>query len=374
MKKQSIIVSFLFLICIYFFFISSFIVEDKSFSYNENRKLEQKPVLTLDTLLSGEFTEKYEKYVTDQVLFRDDFVKFSTNIKLLMGQKEVNGIYISDGFLVEKFKESDIDLDLLNKNKNDVKKFVEKYNAKFALIPTTGGVIDGLYPKYSNNINQTEFISELYSFVGESNCIDIFSGLKSHQNEEIYYRTDHHWTTLGAYYGYLGLSKDLGLNSVDLDKFNLSLVDAEFYGTIQSKVNYKVNPDKIYKYTPKFDVSYSMILNEDTKTKVESLYDETKLTTKEKYAVFLGGNNAINRIKIVNGVEDKGKLLIIKDSFSHCLTPFIVNHYSEVVLVDLRYYMGGMSSILQNEDFDDILVLYNLSNFVSDRNLIRLNK
>ena len=131
MKKQSIIVSFLFLICIYFFFISSFIVEDKSFSYNENRKLEQKPVLTLDTLLSGEFSEKYEKYVTDQVLFRDDFVKFSTNIKLLMGQKEVNGVYISDGFLVEKFKESDIDLDLLNKNKNDVKKFVEKYNAKF---------------------------------------------------------------------------------------------------------------------------------------------------------------------------------------------------------------------------------------------------
>ena len=374
MKKQSIIVSFLFLICIYFFFISSFIVEDKSFSYNENRKLEQKPVLTLDTLLSGEFTEKYEKYVTDQVLFRDDFVKFSTNIKLLMGQKEVNGVYISDGFLVEKFKESDIDLDLLNKNKNDVKKFVEKYNAKFALIPTAGGVIDGLYPKYSNNINQIEFISELYSFIGEDNCVDIFSDLKNHQNEEIYYRTDHHWTTLGAYYGYLGLSKDLGLNSVDLDKFNLSLVDAEFYGTIQSKVNYKVNPDKIYKYTPKFDVSYSMILNEDTKTKVESLYDETKLTTKEKYAVFLGGNNAINRIKIVNGIEDKGKLLIIKDSFSHCLTPFIVNHYSEVVLVDLRYYMGGMSSILQNEDFDDILVLYNLSNFVSDRNLIRLNK
>ena len=217
-------------------------------------------------------------------------------------------------------------------------------------------------------------INNLYDYVGIDSCINIFSILKKHSTEDIYYRTDHHWTTLGSYYGYLALCDGLGLNSIGLSDFEEILVDNEFEGTIQSKVNYNVGYDSIYKYVPKFDVKYQRILNEDNRVISDTLYDESKLETKEKYAVFLGGNNAVVRIKIENGVEDKGKLLIVKDSFSHCLTPFIVNHYSEVVLLDLRYYMGGVEQFMKNENFNDILVLYNLNNFVSDRNLIRLNK
>ena len=374
MKKVNIGFSMVFLFIIFFFFLYNIFTPDKSFSYSENRTLAQKPKISIENILDGSYMDKMETYVNDQIYLRDDFVKLSTNIKLLMGQKEINGVYLSDGFLVEKFKDSDIDLELLEKNKNDVKTFIDNNHAKFVLIPTAGGVIDGLYPKYSDNLNQKELIDNLYSFIGTENCIDVYSRLKEHSSEYIYYKTDHHWTTLGAYYGYVSICEKLGLKALDLSDFEEDIIDDEFMGTIQSKVNYNIGYDSIYRYLPKQKIEYTRILNEDKRTESNSLYDESKLKSKEKYAVFLGGNNAVTRIKVENGVEDKGKLLIIKDSFSHCLTPFIVNHYSEVVLLDLRYYMGGVNQFKSIEDFDDIIVMYNLKNFVEDKNLIRLNK
>ena len=122
-------------------------------------------------------------------------------------------------------------------------------------------------------------------------------------------------------------------------------------------------------------MSYSCILNEDYNHIKNTLYDESKLNTKEKYAVYIGGNNAVTRIFTENGKEDKGRLLLIKDSFSHCLVPFLANHYSEVVLVDLRYFNLGVNTFLKNEkEFDDIIILYNLKNFIEDKNLIKINK
>jgi len=372
MKQK--IVSSLFLFVVFGFFIVSFIIPDKDFSYNENRELAQKPELSIENIFSGKFMEEFESYVTDQVYLRDEFVTFSTNIKLLLGQKEINGVYFSNNYFVEKFQETDIDIELLNKSKEFISTFLKNHsNAKIAIIPTAGGVVDGLYPKYSNNVNQEELIKEIYNSVGSAQSIDIFEYLKNHQEENIYYRTDHHWTTLGAYYGYEAIMDAFGMEIIGLDKYNKEVVDNKFQGTIQSKVNYDIGYDEIIKYVPTFEVDYLMTLNEDKSTETNSLYDEKKLTSKEKYAVFLGGNNAATRIKNAS-VENNKKILIIKDSYSHCMTPFIVNNYSEVLLLDMRYFMGGIDTFLNGEEFDDILIMYNLKNLVEDRNLIRLNK
>lgn len=372
MKQK--VVSIIFIMFVFFFFAISFFIPDKEFSYNENRNLAQKPELTIDSLFSGKFMEEYENYVTDQIFGRDEFVKISTNIKLLLGQKEINGVYFSKNYFVEKFQESDIDDELLNKTIGYLKEFLAKHkNAKIAIVPTAGGVIDGLYPKYGNNINQKEMIEDLYDEIGESSSIDIYQSLKNNEDKDIYYRTDHHWTTLGAYYGYESIAKAFNKEIVGLDKYDEVVVDDEFSGTIQSKVNYDIGYDTIYKYVPKFDVDYTMTLNEDSKTTTNSIYDESKLKTKEKYAVFLGGNNAITRIKN-NSLEGEGKILIIKDSYAHSMTPFLINNYSEVVLMDLRYFMGSVNSFIDAEEFDDILIMYNLSNLVDDRNFVRINK
>ena len=371
--KQKII-SILFLLVVFGFFVVSFFIPDQEFSYNENRNLAQKPVLSVDSIFDGSFMTKYEDYVTDQVFLRDEFVTFNTNIKLLLGQKEINGVYFSNNYFVEKFQEADIDSELLEKSKGFISEFLKNHsNAKIAIVPTAGGVIDGLYPKYSDNVNQKELIEEIYNAVGEKQSIDIFKNLKEHQKEDIYYRTDHHWTTLGAYYGYEAIVEAFGGSVIGLDQYQKEVLDSKFHGTIQSKVNYDIGYDEIVKYVPNFEVDYLMTLNEDKNTETNSLYDMDKLTSKEKYAVFLGGNNAATRIKN-SAVDNEKKILIIKDSYSHCLTPFIINNYSEVLLLDMRYFMGGIDTYLDSEEFDDILILYNLKNLVEDRNLIRLNK
>lgn len=366
--------SLVFLFIIFFFFICSFIVPDKLFSYMENRKLEQKPIITKESIMDKTYMEKMEYYINDQILFRDNFIKLSTNIKLLMGQREINDVYVVDDCLIEKFKESEIDVKQLEKNKKYLNIFLDNHlNSKIGLIPTSTEIWNYKLSKYTKNVNQKELINDIYS---SNNYIDIYSKLNENKEKDIYYKTDHHWTMLGAYYGYVAICENLGLQAVPLSEYNIKVIDDDFKGTIQSKINIDITSDILYRYDlNKLNVTYIRIIDDNKETISDSLYDNTKLESKEKYAVYLGGNNGLTRIYTENGVEDKGRLLIIKDSFSHSLVTLLANHYSEIVLLDLRYYILGVETFLKSEEpFDDILVLYNLKNFVNEKNLIFLNK
>lgn len=319
--------------------------------------------------------EDMEVYVNDQIKFRDDFVKISTYFKLALGQNEINNVYICDDYLIEKFVDKDIDVDLLNSNIGFVNTFLSKYpNSHIGLIPTSTEILGYKLSKYTTNVNQLELINKIY---GSNQNIDIYSELLKHNQEDIYYRTDHHWTSLGAYYGYVSICKELGITPMELSEFDVSIIDDKFSGTIQSKVNLDFGYDVLHKYSPNsFSPTYTRVVDEMYQNSSDSLYDESKLNSKEKYAVYIGGNSSIVRIITENGKEDNGRLLLIKDSFSHSLVPFLTNHYSEIVLLDLRYFMGSIDMFLkgEKEPFDDMIVLYNLKNFIEDRNLIRLSK
>ena len=375
MKKFNIIFSILFLLIIFGFFFVDIFTPDEVFSYSENRTLQQSPELSWKTLSDASYMKDMEVYVNDQMQLRDEFVKLSTYFKLFLGQREINDVYICDDYLIEKFTDSMIDKDLLEQNKGFINTFLSNHsNAYIGLIPTSTEILGHKLSKYTTNVNQLDLINNIY---GDNQSIDIYSKLMGYNTENIYYRTDHHWTTLGAYYGYLAICEELGLNAISLNDFDVSVIDDEFSGTIQSKVNIDVGYDTLYKYTPKgYTLSYTRIVNEIYQQSSDSLYDESKLKTKEKYAVYVGGNNGVVRILTEGGKEDNGRLLVIKDSFTHCLAPFLTNHYSEIVLLDLRYFNAGVEFFLKSEkeDFDDILVLYNLKNFVEDRNIIKINK
>ena len=375
MRKSNILFTVVFLGIIFGFFFVDIFTPDKLFSYSENRTLQQSPKLSWDSIKDGSFMDDMEVYVNDQMQLRDDFVKISTYIKLAMGQKEINGVYISDDYLIEKFTDKDIDIELLEKNKKYIDTFLAKYpNTHIGLIPTSTEILGDKLSKFTTNVNQLDLINKIY---GENQGIDIYSELLNHKTEDIYYKTDHHWTSLGAYYGYVAICKELGIVPMDLSEFDVSIIDAEFSGTIQSKVNLNFGFDVLHKYSPNsFSPTYTRVVDEMYQQSSDSLYDESKLTTKEKYAVYIGGNSSIVRIFTENGKENNGRLLLIKDSFSHSLVPFLTNHYSEIVLLDLRYFMGSIDMFLKSEkeSFDDIVVLYNLKNFVEDKNLIRLSK
>ena len=374
MKKINIVFSLSFLVVILFFFFYNMFVEDKIFSYNENRKLAQKPELSIETLLDGSYMEDVEIYVNDQIPLRDNFVKLSTNIKLLLGQKEINDVYICKDYLIEKFDELKMDKKLLEQNLGFIEEFMNNYdNSYITIIPTSTEILSYKLSRFTTNINQKQTIERI---VEGKSCIDIYSKLLEHNKEYIYYRTDHHWSSLGAYYGYVSICEKLGLSTIDLDDFNVEVIDNKFSGTTQSKVNLDFGYDIIYKYTIKgLQPKYKRIIDENYDKISDSLYDESKLKTKEKYAVYIGGNSAITRIFSENIKEDNGRLLMIKDSYSHSLVPFLTNHYSEIVLIDLRYFNSSLSKFLQEEqEFNDILLIWNLSNFVENRTLIKLIK
>ena len=375
MRKSNILFSIAFLGIIFGFFFIDIFTPDVGFSYSENRTLQQKPELSWNTIKDGSFMEDMEVYVNDQIKFRDEFVKISTYFKLALGQNEINDVYICDDYLIEKFTDNLIDDKLLNQNIGFVNTFLSNHsNAYIGIVPTATEILGNKLSKYTTNVNQLELINKIY---GSNQSIDIYSELLKHNQEDIYYRTDHHWTSLGAYYGYVSICKELGITPMELSEFDISIIDDKFSGTIQSKVNLDFGYDVLHKYSPNsFSPTYTRVVDEMYQNSSDSLYDESKLSSKEKYAVYIGGNSSIVRIITENGKEDRGRLLLVKDSYSHSLVPFLTNHYSEIVLLDLRYFMAGTEFFLnsEKEDFDNIILLFNLKNFIDDRNLIRLNK
>lgn len=375
LKKEKLIFISLFFILIFSFFISYLVIEDKTFSYIENRKLQVFPKLNYETILNGTFMRDFENYANDQVVLRDNFVKLSTNTRIWMGQKDINGIILGkDGYLIKKITNVEMDKEGIEKNIEHIRTFLKKYeNSYFALIPTASDILKGYYIDYPDRLNQKEFIDNVYSNVSieSSKVIDIYSYLDG--KDSIYYKTDHHWTTYGAYQGYLAICNKLRLEPIGIEEYTKEIVCDDFYGTIDSELNLKKSVDIIYKYVPKFSVEYTRVLNE--MESFSGLYDDTKLKTKERYAYFLGGNQAITDIK--TNLNTGRSILIVKDSFSHSLVPFLVNHYDRVTLVDLRYFNGYFSYFMNSpkySDYDDILVMYNISNFNSERKFSLLNK
>ena len=337
--------------------------------------LSQMPKFTLKTLLNGKFTADYESYVNDQFLLRDEWITLKSYIETVFGKVENNGvIYGKDGYLFEKL--TSYDEARLKLNIEAVQKFCEKYpelSVKFALIPNSYEVLSDKLPISSPVLDQQELINNIYSQVSSSENIDIMSSLKAHNSDYIYYKTDHHWTTLGAYYAYEKLCDTLGINKVEINRLTENTVE-DFYGTYFSKAkSFTIKPD-IIKY---YDVNASMaIMSVDPsgkfvpETSFGTLYDEGKFHTRDKYSAFIYSNNGLSVITN-NGEYEKERLLVIKDSYSNSLIPFLSTDYKEIVVVDLRYIFN-ISMVIEQYDFDDVLIMYNVSTFTGDVDIAKL--
>lgn len=373
MKISKIIFSTIFFIVIFSFFILNIFIPDKNVSYVENRPLQQMPEFNIETITDGSFMENFEVYTNDQMLLRDTFVNISSNVKKILGQKEINNVILGkDNYLIEKFTKTDLDEERTKINIDFINGFTKKYNnVYFGLIPTATEILTNKHSWYPNKVSQEEIINNIYKQLTNTNTINITEILKEHSDEEIFYKTDHHWTTLGSYYGYLQICKTLNIKPLQLSDFDKEIIVDDFLGTIQSKVNIQTEKDILYKYVPKEKTEYE-IINTDYPEEIKTdLYFYEKLESKEKYAVYLGGNNGLVYIKN-NNIPEK-KLLLVKDSYSHSLVPFLINHYSEIIMVDMRHYMGKVETLIEEKNPTDILILYNLKNFITDRYFIKLN-
>ena len=213
---------------------------------------------------------------------------------------------------------------------------------------------------------QEEIIDEIYSYLKYTNNINIMKELLVNRENYIYYKTDHHWTTLGAYLAYCEFVKSVGLTPVDIgeyEKVNLS----NFYGSYFSKAKpFNIEADTLTYY--EFN---DLTMNIVGDNEYDSLYDYSKSSLRDKYSLFLRGNNPITIIKN-NKLNNGKRILIIKDSFANSLVPFLTQNYEEIHVVDLRSFSMKLSNYISESSFDNILILYNFINLVTDNNVIRL--
>lgn len=370
-KKALWAEALIFLAFIGAFFILNLVLPDRQFSEQENRYLQMRPEFSFKSLFSGDYTSKFETYTTDQFTFRDEWITLKAASELALGKQENNDVHLCEnGTLIEGFKRPENSV--LDSNMSALNTLVGNTDAKvyFALIPDKSDLYASLLPKNAPNDSEKEVIDYCY---GQSNAtnVDMYSALSAHTDEYIFYRTDHHWTSLGAYYGLSALAESMGLPCPALDSYtDRHVVSEEFYGTTWSSSGFSwVDPDtmEIFVNAPEGLKVTSYPQGSPVEGK---LYDFSFLEKKDKYSMFMGGNCPMHVIE--TGNEDKPSLLILRDSYTDSLIPFLLDDFSEIHVLDLRYYHASLKAYIEQNDFDNVLVCYSVSNFCSDSNIFLL--
>ena len=373
MKKRSTWAQIsLFLGFVALFFILNLVLPDKSFSEQENRYLQQLPDFSFSSLFSGKFTSEFETYLTDQFTLRDDWTSLKARCELLAGKRENNGVFLCRGdTLIEPFTAPASDA--LASKTDAVNKLAESAGVPvyFGLIPGKSELWGSLLPHGTPNDSQAQLIDACYAR-SSAVCIDLSGGLSAHAGEAIYYRTDHHWTSLGAYYGSCAILQAMGLSQRPLSDFTPRTVSESFFGTTYSTSGFSwVQPDSIETYVDA-PAGLSITNYPQGSPVAGTLYDESFLSKKDKYSMFLGGNSPLQQIR--TGTEDAPSLLIIRDSYADSLVPFLLGSFSEIHMLDLRYYRASVAQYISDNHIDEVLVLYSVNNFCTDGNLFLLGK
>lgn len=358
------------------FFLLFLLTPKKTFSEQENRELTQAPAFSLEDLASGRFTSRFESFTTDQFPFRDSWTTLKAAGELAVGKKENNSVYYcANDTIIEEFVQSD--KALLDADMKAVNEFIENVDVPvyFTLITGSAEVYRDMLPYGAPSASQREAADYCYGLSGAVN-IDFYDTFMSHRDEYIFYRTDHHWTTLGAYYGYNAMMEGMGFAAPPLSNYERQTVTEEFYGTVYSKSGFSwIRPDAIEIFAPQEDTT--QVFNyPGTEPEAGVMYDYSFLEKKDKYSMFMGGITPL--LKVATAAVDKPSILIIRDSFSDSLIPFLQDDFSEIHVMDLRYYKTKLvdykvSDYVRDEGIDMVYICYSVFNFGTDPNVVLLS-
>lgn len=361
----------------------SLLMKDREFSPNENRYLAEVPKLTVDHILSGTFQEDLENYFRDQICFRDGWITVKTGIQKACKDTDIGGAYVGkDGYDFEKITPEDVDEKQITRNVKAVQDFfakasetVEKDRLSFLLVPSSGLVMADKLPAHARLFDQAAYMDQIENQMKAYRTVDVREELLSHKTDDIYYKTDHHWTSEGAYLAYEKWCDSTGMEYMPLRELKKQTVTEKFRGSLYSKIlDADSAYDRIWTYGDTSQKAYgsdSSLLIDD-KTKKTGCYDAAQLKQKDKYKYFFGDNYGTVQIVSEHAKNPDRNLLVIKDSFANTFVPFATENYRQVSMIDLRYYNGDVGEYMKEHQITDVLVLYNITNFISDRNLYKL--
>lgn len=365
---------FLFLLAMPILTLINLPEEDRPFSENENRYLSGFPEISFESYVDKSAMTGFEDWFSDRFFGREAWIKLKNSTERFIGKTEVNGIFTVDDRMMQVWE--GYDPAFVDKNLAAINKFAEK-NAGipvyFMLAPTSQELYSHLLPDCTPTGNQ----SELNAYCRENlECgfIDIFPVMKSHADEYIYYRTDHHWTSYGAYLAYAEAAKSLGYQPLPLSAFDIEHASSDFRGTLYSKtLDDSITPDIIDYYHNTSDSNLTLTINDGMSVKdYDSLYFREYLDVKDKYSSFMGTNSPV--MTITTEENNNGQsILIFKDSYAHAFIPFLTSHYSKITVLDMRYINASYNTLVDMEEYDSVLILYNAITFTEDSHIRKLN-
>lgn len=379
-KVAALLTPVVFLLLIFGFAVWNQLTPDKLFSEIENKNLTQRPNFSWDGLVKGKFTDNVNKWLTDQFCWRDGFVGVKTMTEYVLGKRDTNGIYFAaDGYLIEKHTIPDFKRDDYEKNRKHFTKFVNAAAAELGtehvrvmIAPTAGEVLRDKLPYGAPELSQATLLAKTAVGVPPEVWVDLLPVMEGHKDEYIYYKTDHHWTTDGAYYAYRAYCESVGIAPWDRDQFKIEAVSDQFWGTLYSKARLWDTPyDEVHAYVPKQPLAYSVEFNLGER-RSDSLFDPSWLAKKDKYSYFLGGNDGL--VTIHGPVKNGKTLLLVKDSYANCMAPFLANEYETIQMVDLRYFNLPLIQYMREQKATDVLVLYNAVTFSTDQGVLKMDK
>lgn len=340
------------------------VLPDRDRSETENRTLAQLPQYSWSALKDGSFTKAVEDYFVDQFPLRDSWTGLKARTEQLIGKTRFKGVYLCGDTLIAQLETPDEAQ--VQKNLNYVQRFKELFDipVQIGVIPSAAEIWKEKLPAGAESWDQRDLLAQ--------SEIDFEGILAAHKDEPIYYRTDHHWTSLGAFYGANAILENWGMELLLREDFTPEIASDSFYGTLYSTSGiHFLEPDTM-EYWVK-EEGKTLTSWKDGQGVQAPLYDRSYLEAKDKYSSFLGGNQplAVIRNEQLEGGE---KLLLIRDSYSDALAPFLAERFAEVHLMDLRYYRMSAAQYVEENDIDRVLVLYSAQNFITEKNVVFLTQ
>ena len=348
---------------------ASIIQPDRKISDEENRVLTTFPKPSIENIKNKEYMTALEDYSSDQFILRDLWIRLKVRCDLLVGKREFNGVYLG-----KKKYLMQIPVGMDEKNTKENLEAMNQFRQKNSnlrmnalIVPNAAYIMKDYLPLGAPVRDQGEdmkYIKKQLS--GGIGLIDTTETLRKHVDEGIYYKTDHHWTSRGAAYGFNAAAKQLEIEGLVSD-YKIHTVATDFSGTLASRSGYHKVKDTVEVYQPE-NVEYQYLVSDsDNEEKRPTIYDRKALEGKDKYQVFFGGNHAM--VDIVTTNDNQRRLLVFKDSYANSFVPFLIPYYNEIIMIDARYYYENVNMLIENKGITDVLFLYNMDTFLNDNSL-----
>lgn len=348
--------------------------KDEKISIKEQRSLQQLPHFQMSAFLEKTFQKELEQYMMDQLPQRQTL--FTTQVKLshLLGKQQFSNVWIGkDEWL---FQETIMpSKDEMQKRSDVLRNFCKRYpkmNMRMMLVCNKAEIYPTYLPVGANKVDQEKLIQQFYKQIKMKNVktLDVCTILKQHQKEYLYYATDHHWTTQGAYLAFQEFHKTFLKKEPPISYKSYVIADT-FQGALTKTSGYQSQlKDKVSVYLPTQKSVDTIVTYVEEQKKTASVYAYEKVNSVNPYEVFFGGNHPL--MEIQTSAANERSLLVFKDSFANAYLPFLLPYYHNITVVDPRYYYDDINSLIKERNISEVLFLYNANTFFQDISFLEL--